>query len=593
MAPSLTDLSPDLLTLICSHCSLGTSVNLARTCRTLSEHALKQVWHTLSSCSIIAYTLPRELWDLGDLADKIEEVGFVPGTLSFTRSLNCSDLARFRKYAPYVRAVSHRALQRAPFVLSAAAWHNLESILKLTSNCFPNLHTISKHDLAAPFVEPMYLFFSNSLRTFEYSYYFFHDWTGKNVSVPDPAARWTTALLATLPDYASNIRTFQTRLPRALSTRELLSNVVEAMSCLVSFNMPSNYCPPAALVHLSKVPTLHILNVFLRYDDYSDDAMPLHVQAFPSLQTVIIEADWTPTCVALLQQVRSPDMETLVLDVHAPMSVDDFHALATVLANCPSGRVLKCLTLRFGPRAIERVDPKPIPPDVFAILHGLHALREIRLERGCYAALDDDALVAALDAWPDIRVAELCSSATLSFGASDAPRVTLLGLAAITGRGLPIDAIQVPLVDINHSEVDELLTHRPPKLFEPVLDYVCEGLGLFRKSCSLKTLGVGSSSISEEDVAGVAAILSQWFPRLHRIQYLTHFSPWAWEDGLTSEGVPISPEVEEMYGRWNRVGQLVEAFALVREQEQMWPYVAGIDEALREWVIVEHSDALE
>ncbi|RDX46746.1 hypothetical protein OH76DRAFT_1406586 [Lentinus brumalis] len=554
MTAGILDLSPDLLTLMCTHCSSRSLINLATTCRALSEHASSQIWSTIPSFGTLAYTLPREVWVL-----KESGVLTVRATLSFTRPIKFSDLARFRKYAPYVKIVNGWG---ARFNLSPSAWDTLEDVL--APSCFPNLHSIFKYESQPPMVEPMHIFLCNTLRNLSLKFapsrlVLWED------PVPDPARRWITNFFAGFPSYS----------PMRLVSFQVLG-------------ARTGLFPPSTLAHLAAIPTLQTLGITLLSDDFPDGVKLFNVVSpFPSLRTIQIETDSTLLCAGLLGEVCSSHIETLKVDSDEPepVSLDDFHAVATVLANCPSAHVMKHLTLELGPLPCELEDPVPIRPDVFAIIHGLHALEEIVLGRGCYAALDDDALVATLEAWPQIRVAKLCSSETLHFGDSDTPRVTLSGLAAIAGRCQAIEAVEVPLADIDRSEVARLLTRKPPRIWEPV------GLGLFRTCCPLKTLGVGPSVLAKEDIVGVAAVLSQWFPKLRTIYYLTPLSGPDWDQGKTDWGVPIDPQVERQYWWWGKVGRLIHVFASTREQEQKWRYLVDIDEALSSRVIVEHSDA--
>ncbi|TFK89000.1 hypothetical protein K466DRAFT_46256 [Polyporus arcularius HHB13444] len=566
MTASILDLSPDLLTLIFAHCLPESLINLAATCRRLSEHALSQIWSTIPSFGTLAYTLPRELW----VQEVVKESdGITHDTLSFARPIDSSALARFRKYAPYVKIVDDRGPHQARFTISPSAWDNLEDVLP--PNCLPNLQSIHKFEILPVMVEPMHIFLCNSLRNLKYEIVPPRLIRWKD-PVPDPAKRWITRFFAGFPSIA----------PMRLISFQFLGS-------------KPGLCLPATLVHLATISTLHTLSITLLSDDYPDGVFLFDGSPFASLRTVKIQTNSTLLCAAFLREIRSSLIETLEVDSSEPVTPHDFRALATVIADCPSAHVLKRLTVGFGPHPSERQDqdPVPIPPGVFAILHRLRDLEEVILKRGCYAALDDAALAATVKAWIRIRVAKLCSSGTLRFGVSDAPRVTLSGLAAIKERCQAIETIEIPLANITHAEVDHLLTLKPPRIYEPVIDYMCEGLGLFRTACPLKSLGVGPSVLLKEDITGVAAVLSQWFPWLHKIHYLTELSGPELDILETSDGVPIDPQVEEQQWIWSQVAWSTDVYASIREEEQKWPYWGNLDEAVASWVLIEHSDATE
>ncbi len=59
----LQDLPPDSLRLICTQFDhLYDLTVLARTCRLLSQHAVREIWRVIPSFAVLAYTLPPDAW---------------------------------------------------------------------------------------------------------------------------------------------------------------------------------------------------------------------------------------------------------------------------------------------------------------------------------------------------------------------------------------------------------------------------------------------------------------------------------------------------------------------------------------------------
>ncbi len=92
MIASILDLSPDLLTLLCAHCLPGALINLAATCRMLSEHASSQIWSTIPSFGTIAYTLSRELW-VQELVKESDGIAYVTLVSLRATRLTLNDIA--------------------------------------------------------------------------------------------------------------------------------------------------------------------------------------------------------------------------------------------------------------------------------------------------------------------------------------------------------------------------------------------------------------------------------------------------------------------------------------------------------------------
>ena len=66
MAVHISNLPPQLLTLICCFCDTADLTNLATASRALSSAALQKLWHTLPSFSTFIYTLPSDAWTYSD-----------------------------------------------------------------------------------------------------------------------------------------------------------------------------------------------------------------------------------------------------------------------------------------------------------------------------------------------------------------------------------------------------------------------------------------------------------------------------------------------------------------------------------------------
>ncbi|KAM5533651.1 hypothetical protein V8D89_012675 [Ganoderma adspersum] len=87
-------------------------------------------------------------------------------------------------------------------------------------------------------------------------------------------------------------------------------------------------------------------------------------------------------------------------------------------------------------------------------------------------------------------------------------------------------------------------------------------------SSLLWCLAVGHARIAESCVEGTAAALSAWFPHLAG----TNFTLDPDSDGpvLRAMGFRDDEDAAEVRRRWQRVGELVGAFARVRKQERRW-----------------------
>ncbi len=425
-------------------------------------------------------------------------------------------------------------------------------------------------------MEPMRIFLSHNLRHLEYNFYDLDRAGPARTPIAEPAAGWVAGLFAGVAHDTSDVRVFHLILPRsiitALRASELLLEAVPKLSTVVSFQIPYNIpIPPGALSHLSGYSQLHSLAMVIRCEEFLEGVPEIPHSSFPALRTIKIMVDSTSWCTAFLSKVCSPQVSSVSLDIDVPARPDDCNALFTTLACHPSAAVLETLTVRFGG---STNDPSvPILPPVLLPLCSLHSLQRIRIDCGCYTAVDDDSLLQMVRAWPQLRMADLCRS----YDMSSAPRVTLSGLAAVMEHCRNIHTLKVPLEDIDGREVSALLARKPPRIFEPTPAADSPGETRLTQPlfCPLMRLGVGPSVITKDDVGGVAAVLSQWFPALRSIEYYFRHMPSRTAGGLEHGGPPanLNMNPNEQQDRWQEVAEMVPAMALARTQEQLWAYV--------------------
>ncbi|KAI0706266.1 hypothetical protein C8T65DRAFT_231497 [Cerioporus squamosus] len=586
-AVALTDLPPNIIQSICVHCPRGVLFDVATTCRLLSDAALQSLWHTIPCFAVTALTFPRELlrWEVSEPQPR--EWPFWRAvktirTMSFTRTLAPSDLARFHTYAHYVRAVDSRSLRRTTFLLSPFAWLELERVL--VPGCLPNLRSLIKYDFETSTVEPMRIFLSHNLRHLEYHFYGLdQEGPARDDPIAEPAAGWVAGLFAGVAHHTSDVRVFHLTVPRsmdpALRASQLFSGAVPKLSSVVSFQIIYNIpTPSGTLSYLASFSQLHSLALGVKSEEFPAGVPELSEGSFPALRTLKIMVDSTVWFVALLSKVRSQQLTTVSLEFNTPAKMDDCHALFTTLAGHPSAEVLESLVIRFR-GSVEYThhtwSPLPLPPPVLIPLCSLHRLQCITIDWGrYYAALDDDTLLQLVRAWPQLRMADL--GRPFYTVTSSAPRVTLSGLASVMEHCRNVQTLSIPLEDIRAQEVSALLARRPPRIFEMIptqaADDSGDGTRLMRPVfCPLMRLNVGPSLIAEADVGGVAAVLSQWFPALRSIDcYCPVRSGNA--EGLEQDGIPVD-HLHRQRGRWQEVAWMVPAMALARRQEQLWKYL--------------------
>lgn len=167
--------------------------------------------------------------------------------------------------------------------------------------------------------------------------------------------------------------------------------------------------------------------------------------------------------------------------------------------------------------------------------------------------------------WPDLRQAQFGQSRFISLPPSE---ITLGGLAPLADL-LQLTMFNIPMANVDRSDLATLLTHMPPAIYTPC-DHDNASAGMVRPSCPLKVLDVGASLLQAEDIPGVAAVLSQWFPF---IRFIWHNSPFSYDEievGITEDGTRIEPgwDEEQQNERWGEVQGLIWPMAMVRRQEQ-------------------------
>ncbi|RPD64584.1 hypothetical protein L226DRAFT_41436 [Lentinus tigrinus ALCF2SS1-7] len=574
MSVALADLPPHILKSICAQSPRRDLVSVVTTCRVLSDFARQSIWRTIPCFAIMAFTLPQDL-----LQREITEPqpGELPSwrsvrriwRLSFTRALAPEDLERFRMHAQYVRAVDAYSYRRSAFVLSPATWCKLERVLE--QGCLPNLRSLIKDDIVSCTVEPMHIFLSDNLRHLEYRFYDLEREDQPGGGISEWVEGWVLGLLTGITHHTSDIRVFHLLINPASSAlcAELFLEALPKLTSVVSFQVPNFiYTPPSALSILADFAQLHNLAIAVRCEDFRSGTPDLPQGSFPALRTLTIVSDSSSWCVAFLSKICSPHVAT-IFKVNMPASSDDFLGFSNTLSGHPSADVVRTLALIFDPGPT----PVALPPPVITPLYTLRSMEEIRIEGGCYAALDDDAFARMVLSWPSIQIVNVCSTSSKS----SYPGVTLSGLASVIEHCRNIVSLMIRLEDIDEREITALLARKPPRIFELVPavadDPTADARLVRRPFCPLDMLGVGSSRITEAHVGGVAAVLSLWFPLLDDILYCSRFTLAEIDGGIAQDGTPLDVDTVEQNNLWREVMTMISAMATAREQEQRWQLI--------------------
>ncbi|TFK86328.1 hypothetical protein K466DRAFT_663839 [Polyporus arcularius HHB13444] len=591
----LQDLSPDSLRLICTQFDhLYDLTVLARTCRLLSQHAVREIWRVIPSFAVLAYTLPSDAWiSTCKLLSRDETLLLWAEkvyTLSFTRPLAHGDLVRLNYYAPFVKAVSNetRIIEKNAIVLAPDAWLAFE--VALMPGCLPNLRSVNKcdnYDVGS--VEPIGVFLTPYLQELDYNLRM----TLRKGRLPAVQERSELALALNKLGHIftklkarpyKNLRIFSLSIlsyphldVHSVLPAGLITDAVCNLSRLVKFECGSDILlQPQAVQHLSRLPTLRSVDAHMCVCDVFEGVAFGDGYPFPALHHLRLHTDSLPFTAALVRGITSSTLKRINLSLKIPAEISDEQVLAltSAVGRHPSRCSINYLYIDFFP--LRKVQAVRAPasynmnligrsPHVIAPLYALCSLQQIHLGEGCYGALNNATLAQIGRSWPYLRQAQFGQSRFISLPPSD---ITLGGLAPLADL-LQLTMFNVPMANVDRSDLATLLTHMPPAIYTPC-DHDNASAGMVRPSCPLKVLDVGASLLQAEDIPGVAAVLSQWFPS---IRFIWHNSPFSYDEievGITEDGTRIEPgwDQEQQNERWGEVQGLICPMAMVRRQEQ-------------------------
>ncbi|KAI0756140.1 hypothetical protein C8Q80DRAFT_1126851 [Daedaleopsis nitida] len=592
---NIHSLPPDALCLICDCLHQDQDrqslTSLATTSRVLSRHALARLWQNIPCFAVLAYTLPEDT----RTEERVQiEGGAAPGWgaheirwLSFTREISSSDLDRFRVYAPFIRAVhtwegynpynesvvvSVTWIKQSLPALGRRSWAMLECVL--APNCLPNLNSIVLSLRSTALMEPVHVFVGHQLREFvlwiPFSYNDYNPIHARSLREKSKEREldWTiTPLSNAFARHATDVRTILLAVESfsiSASALRHLPDTFASLPQLRTLRLYSKYraipISPVSLKCLASLSNLQELEIFVRSGQFLNGVCSAHAPVFfPDLRDMSITTGSVEWCIHFIEQVQSTRISVIDLSVQEDVSATMYARLFAVLARHPSHSTIAVLSLAFdGSCGDTSIEPEALPPDVFSTLFALCNLEIIQLKGRCYAALDNATLAMMADSWPHLVGAELCPMSLLGMS-TGGPRATLVGLAPFAWHCPHLTALIAPMQDVSAAEIDGILNRHSPYLYVPVPNgWVSRGSPLIR-------LGVGSAKIEQSDVVRMAAVLSQWFPRLNSVE----FKPERLEpDGSLILG---TTEMEE---RWSAVSDLIPAFATVRAQEQRTQLVA-------------------
>ena len=460
--------------------------------------------------------------------------------------------------------------------LSSSIWNAFE---QHCAEYLPNLHTLICREQSLEGIclaDPFHVFLGPSMSSFDLS---IHGGKDERVHLYDPApvrpeegeATPLLELLTHLRRHCPNIHNFRLdALPFAFYVAEPLAEAIGRWNYLSSLQALTTPLKASALKHLASLPSLRLLKANIHLPTaVLDDALTSqpHTPSFPVLRELVVHTDRLETCTCVVEAIQSPflDDATLLANDHA--STETIGSLCTALSRHTTLR-----TLIFGPgmgrrghaypqrrgfqhpAATPDVEPASLSPAVLAPLLSLHALKRITLDGTCYASLDDRAVAELAAAWPNLNCLKLCPEAAYPF----VTHVTLAGLAPLAALRC-IGAIDVALSDVDARAIDTAFKIRPPHLVQPISD---------SGGCPLQVLCVGRARLKREDTVGVSAVLSAWFPRLQRTEWLINFGYT--EPELRRLGFEELHEMDRLYWTWRAVEDTIHGFALVREQERRW-----------------------
>ncbi|KAM5538361.1 hypothetical protein V8D89_007963 [Ganoderma adspersum] len=439
---------------------------------------------------------------------------------------------------------------------------------------------------------------------------------------PDPVL---LDILAHLSSHCPRIRHFELdTTPFPFYAADSLDAAVCRWSYLRSFE--AHTCPlrPEALKHLAALPSLRLLNTFIDLPpaDLVDILLP-HSEAplvFPALHELALHAPRLTICTRMLELIESMILTKISIYAYAHASPEDIRGVLSALAACGSRDTIIDLlpsspssphdpaTAPSGSSAPPPPAPHPqrhapLPQTALSPLLSLKQLRQLSLLGPCFASLHATTLAAMAHALPHLGIAALCPDA-----AAD-PRVALAGLAELT-RFRALRSAQLSLADVDERAVSDAFARQgmpagpraeprragtgnnfgvvpAPASPEPAPepepaptststpdsdpgqdDHGPDDADRGTDSSLLWSLAVGHARIAESCVEGTAAALSAWFPRLAGTNFT--LDPDSDEPVLRGMGFRDGEDVAEVRRRWQRVGELVGAFARVREQERRW-----------------------
>ncbi|KAI1785003.1 hypothetical protein LXA43DRAFT_1066304 [Ganoderma leucocontextum] len=320
---------------------------------------------------------------------------------------------------------------------------------------------------------------------------------------------------------------------------------------ITEWNTAQTMISPQFLVHLASQPNLRYLEFKTERRLWRDrNVFPSERRStlFPALKALYVHFDELEWCVAFLNVIASPVLETvkLTLDRDAtmgPIDNDLLRALCTALKHHPSRPHIREVGIRLGSTngfkgcLYGGLDSEPdiFGPETITPLVQLESVTNLTVLGWCDIYLDDHFFKRAIGHWSQLEHLELyCGSPRkMSFSSSCLSSVTLASLAILAGScprlrvlSLLIDAKEVPLDD-------------PTDPMRYCVD---------PEKSSLTTLVVGSSPL--KDPVKVASFLSRIFPKLECLR----------NDGHDRACARL----------WTQTNRLLREFKLIRCQERSW-----------------------
>ncbi|KAI0647928.1 hypothetical protein C8Q79DRAFT_1008308 [Trametes meyenii] len=569
-----------------------TVLALARTCRALHGPALDTLWHTLPGLGPLVYALPRDLWRARmseRTAPKRGAAGLkISWVLVFVRELEETDLIRLKHYAPRVRQVllgdecigippaARRPVCTSVFEAFAAHFPD--------GGLLPNLEVLHTQHEGIPTVHrALPMLFGLHLRVIL-----------DNITVPPPPELVQeggpfTRMVELLQERAPELTVLQLGVRHRLpAVSALIPDALCGFANLVLVNL----CPHAlswrALLHLASLSSLQALHTYLpsltsEADAHFPSCMLGSPVYFPALHEIrLTHKGGLAPCTAVLNLIHSPHFHTVTIRSGTRRTpVGDVVSLFAALGTCPTASTILKLTIDV-PGVLNNAE---IPAFAFYPLLALRNLATFFLNIPTPLGVDDALLHAMAGAWPCVVHLHLGTTSPYAHHDAKNPlmRVTFEALVEFLRQSPQVRTLGLGFTMCAGSLCRALRKACPGRGAAPG-----QGQGQGR----LRTLNVGYSQIEPEDVAGVAAVLSDVCPELQGI-----WCGWQHDYECESEdedepvrlskNIPGDEDEDEdedeawLAGtaartQWSRVKRYISTFVDIRQQERRWASGQGM-----------------